>query len=57
MFKLPEYQMPSFDEGSLKDAPAVTTTPAPKDGIAPAGYHAMSIFPEYFKHGDEWIIA
>ena len=31
--------------------------PAPDDGVAPSGFHAMSIFPEYFKVGGRWLLA
>ncbi|MCL2010853.1 MAG: hypothetical protein FWG71_09980 [Synergistaceae bacterium] len=49
MFKLPEYREPPFDGPPLKDAPPARTAPAPADGVAPSGFHALSIFPEYFK--------
>jgi hypothetical protein len=48
-FKLPEYRQPSFCEPPLKDAPFARALPAPSDGVAPPGFHALSIFPEYFK--------
>jgi len=57
MFKLPEYRMPCFDEAPLKDAPAVRVLPAPMDGVAPPLFHAMSIFPEFFKAGGSWLLA
>ncbi|MDR2528331.1 MAG: hypothetical protein LBD04_04845 [Synergistaceae bacterium] len=56
MFKLPEYRAPNFDEAPLKDAPPTRTSPALADGVAPSGYHALSIFPEYFKVGDSWLL-
>lgn len=31
--------------------------PAPFDGVAPEHYHAMSIFPEYFKVNGQWLLA
>jgi len=49
LFKLPEYHEPPFGEPPLKDAPPVRSAPAPADGVAPSEYHALSIFPEYFK--------
>ncbi|MCL2009085.1 MAG: hypothetical protein FWG71_00885 [Synergistaceae bacterium] len=49
MFNLPEYREPPFDEPPLKNAPPARTAPAPSDGTAPPGFHALSIFPEYFK--------
>ena len=38
-------------------APSVRIAAAPMDGVAPEGYHAMSIFPEYFKIGGRWLLA
>jgi len=57
MFKLPEYKIPSFNKSPLKDFPDIKTEPAPMDGIAPDGYHALSIFPEYFKVNGTWLLA
>jgi len=48
-FKLPEYHEPLFSEPPLKNAPFARTAPAPSDGVAPPDFHALSIFPEYFK--------
>lgn len=31
--------------------------PPPKDAVAPENYHAMSIYPEYFKIGGRWLLA
>ena len=59
VFKLPEYRPPCFDRAPLKEAPAVSVSPAPSDGVAPPNYHAMSIFPEYFKidkEPDSWVL-
>ena len=50
-FKLPEYREPPFGEPPLQSAPPARTEPAPSDGIAPSDFHALSIFPEYFKVG------
>jgi len=57
MFSIPEYRKPDFEETNFKNAPQVSTLQAPADGIAPDGYHAMSIFPEYFKVSGKWILA
>ena len=46
-FQLRPYFPPDFS--ALQGAPDARFLPAPKDGVAPEGYHAMSIFPEYFK--------
>ena len=57
MYTLPEYRLPNFDESPLKSAPAIRVANALMDGIAPPNYHAMSIFPEYFKFGGSWLLA
>ena len=56
-FRLPEYQAPNFEASFLKNAPSVLTAPVEIDGVAPVGFHATSIFPEYFKVNDLWLLA
>jgi lysine-ketoglutarate reductase/saccharopine dehydrogenase-like protein (TIGR00300 family) len=56
-FYLKEYITPDFDVPELRNAPAAAFVPALMDGVAPEGYHATTIFPEYFKVGDEWLLA
>ncbi|MGN0634912.1 MAG: hypothetical protein ACI4I5_01715 [Acutalibacteraceae bacterium] len=51
------YYPPDFSEKSLADAPDALLEPAPLDGVAPMQYHAMSIFPEYFKVNGTWLLA
>ena len=53
-FHLPSYVPPDFNR--LKDFPPVKTAPVKIDGVAPDGFHAMSIFPEYFNIGGNWIL-
>ena len=48
MFRLRTYTAPDFSQDCFKNAPEAVCKPAPKDGVAPENYHAMSIFPEYF---------
>lgn len=48
-FSLRPYTPPDFTQPFLADAPDVCFQPTPFDGVAPEQYHAMSIFPEYFK--------
>ena len=48
-FKLKTYQAPDFTQPSLMNAPEARLEPAPFDKVAPDGYHATTIFPEYFK--------
>lgn len=49
------YRTPDFTEERFVNAPNVRIEPAPKDGVAPEYYHAMSIFPEYFKIDGQWL--
>ncbi|MDR0930040.1 MAG: hypothetical protein LBM74_10080 [Oscillospiraceae bacterium] len=51
MFTLPPYTPPDFTRIQGRDAAFL---PAPRDGVAPEGYHALSIFPEYFKVAGDW---
>ncbi|MCY6369481.1 hypothetical protein [Clostridium ganghwense] len=55
-FKLPKFTPPNFHKDFLKDAPNCKTVEIIKDGVAPSNYHAMSIYPEYFKIDGEWIL-
>lgn len=56
-FKLRTYQKPDFSEKRFAEAPDAVLAEAPMDTVAPENYHAMSIFPEYFKIGGEWRLA
>jgi lysine-ketoglutarate reductase/saccharopine dehydrogenase-like protein (TIGR00300 family) len=56
-FELRKYTAPDFTQPQLAAAPDVKMTPAPCDGVAPDGFHAMSIYPEYFKVGGRWLLA
>lgn len=56
-FQLRPYHAPAFSEERFLTAPEARLTPAPSDGIAPVGCHAMSIFPEYFKIEGSWRFA
>ena len=57
MFALKPYFAPDFSEDRLVSAPDAKFLPAPFDGVAPEQYHAMSIFPEYFKVDGQWLLA
>lgn len=46
-FCLPAYHPPRFHEPPLAGAPLARFAPAPADGVAPQGFHATSIYPEY----------
>ena len=56
-FQLRPYFPPDVSVPALQNAPDVQLRPAPRDGVAPENYHAMSIFPEYFKIGGQWHLA
>ena len=56
-FSLRPYTPPDFSRPELLRAPDVKLAPCPRDGVAPDGYHAMSIFPEYLKQGGVWRLA
>ena len=57
MFQLKPYFPPDFTQARFVSAPNAVCVPAPMDGVAPEGYHAMSIFPEYFKIDGRWLLA
>ena len=55
-FKLGQYIEPDFSQDIFKNAPEAELKAAPKDMTAPEGFHATSIYPEYFKVGNKWIL-
>ena len=57
MFQLKPYFAPDFTQERFVSAPNAVLAPAPFDGLAPEQYHAMSIFPEYFKIDGQWLLA
>lgn len=56
-FVLPAYHEPDFAALGLGEAPDVTLAPAPMDGVVPEGYHATTMFPEYFRLDGRWVLA
>ena len=46
-FVLPEYHPPDFSLPQFTKAPIVTFRKVTQKGVAPEGFHATSIFPEY----------
>ena len=56
-FALRPYHAPDFTTKELQNAPDARFVPAPFDRTAPENYHAMSIFPEYFKVNGTWLLA
>lgn len=57
MLKLKEYVAPDFMQSPLKEANNAVLKPVEIDTVAPVDYHAMSIFPEYFKIDGTWYLA
>ena len=56
-FTLRKFIAPDFSEKKFAAAPDASLKASPGDGVAPEHYHAMSIFPEYFKINGEWLLA
>ena len=56
-FQLKKYTAPDFSKEIFQKAPNVKLVPAPADTVAPEQFHAMSIFPEYFKVDGQWLLA
>jgi lysine-ketoglutarate reductase/saccharopine dehydrogenase-like protein (TIGR00300 family) len=48
-FTLPPYLPPDFTGEAFATAPPVVFKPVEKAGVAPQGYHATSVYPEYFQ--------
>lgn len=56
-FELKKYTAPDFTEARFQNAPNAVLVGAPRDFAAPTNYHAMSIYPEYFKIDGQWLLA
>ena len=57
MFSLRSYVAPDFSKEPFLSAPNAVFLPAPRDGVAPENFHAMSIYPEYMKVDGQWRLA
>ena len=55
-FELKKYTHPDFTEPRFVEAPNCVLEAAPKDGVVPFRFHALSIFPEYFKIDGKWLM-
>ncbi len=56
-FTLPQFRPPDFTGPSLNNAPVVLFKEVESSGVAPEGYHATSIYPEYFQvRKGEWVL-
>lgn len=56
-FIMPRYHHPDFSQDFLKNAPNAKFIQVKEDGISPRNYHALSVFPEYFKINGKWVLA
>ena len=56
-FKMAKYKEPDFTQERFVKAPDAVLMTAPHAKAAPKGFHATSIFPEYFKIDGKWYLA
>ena len=56
-WSLRKYCAPDFSQSRFQTAPEAKLCEAPADGVAPPDFHAMSIYPEYFKINGQWLLA
>lgn len=56
-FDIPKYKSPDFNQEKFVNAPNVKWAEVEIEGVSPERYHALSVFPEYFKINDKWILA
>ena len=55
-FRLKKYNAPDFTEERFIKASDVKLVEATKNGVAPENFHALSIYPEYFKIDGQWFL-
>ena len=56
-FELPKFTPPDFSQALLVNAPDCRIEKVVKEGVTHKNYHALSIYPEYFKIKGKWVIA
>lgn len=56
-FTLPRYQGPALDAEPLASCPDAMLVTVSAPGVAPEGYHATTIYPEYVKVSGKWALA
>ncbi|MFZ5968505.1 MAG: hypothetical protein ACOYVK_15230 [Bacillota bacterium] len=56
MFQMPKYKKPNFNDEKFRLAPNAKIEPVMLKGVAPENYHATSVYPEYFKINDQWVL-
>ncbi len=55
-FQMPRYRAPELDREPYSSCPDAALAPVVKSGVAPEGFHATTIYPEYVKTGGEWAL-
>lgn len=55
-YVLPPYNEPDFTSDAFTSSPNVPIEVVLKNGVAPENFHATTIFPEYFKINNQWIL-
>ncbi len=53
---MPEYKYPDFSKEPFLSSPDARFEPVVVEGVAPPGFHATSIFPEYVKVDGGWVL-
>lgn len=56
-FQLPSFTPPDLTREPFISAPNAVLAEVQQDGVAPDNFHAMSIYPEYFKIDGKWVLA
>jgi lysine-ketoglutarate reductase/saccharopine dehydrogenase-like protein (TIGR00300 family) len=56
-FELPRFREPVLDREPFSSYPDALLEPVSSAGVAPEGYHATTIYPEYIKIGGRWVLA
>ncbi|MBX4263210.1 ornithine cyclodeaminase family domain [Clostridium estertheticum] len=56
-FELPKFTPPDFGHEFFIKSPNCKIEKVIKKGVAHSGYHALSIYPEYFKIEGNWVLA
>lgn len=56
-FSMPKFNPPNFNQEFFKNSPNATLVEVIEEGVSPANYHALSVFPEYFKINNKWVLA
>lgn len=53
---MPEYRKPDLGSEPYTSFPDAALAPVEKAGVAPGGFHATTIYPEYIKLAGEWVL-